>query len=70
MIVLLGAELVELSTQLDVEVEEGATQVEVGVVEVEVSAGGEYHWLVEEGVGEVEGATHSEVDDDEGGTQT
>lgn len=58
----------ELSTQVDVEVEEGATQVEVGVVEVDVSAGGEYHWLVEEGVGD--GSTHSEVDDDEGGTQT
>lgn len=51
------------------ELEEGATQVEVGVVEVEVSAGGVYHWVVEEGVGEVEGSTHSEVDDD-GGTQT
>lgn len=67
--IVLFAELVELSTQLDVEMEEAATQVEVGVVEVEVSAGGEYHWLVEEGVGEVEGSTHSEVDDD-GGTQT
>lgn len=60
----------ELSTQTEVEVEEGATQVEVGVVEVEVSAGEEYHWVVEEGVGEVEGSTHSGVDDDEGGIQT
>lgn len=50
--------------------EEGATQVEVGVVEVEVSAGGVYHCVVEEGVGEVEGSIHSGVDDDEGGTQT